>query len=101
VLTVRRALAFLTPFVRGGPPDAATFDWFPVAGAAIGLVLGGVWWLADRMWYPGVAAAVVVAAVERSAGAVGADHVGGAIEGRAAHGARTPAAGGEEHRQGG
>jgi len=59
---VRRALAFLTPFVRGGPPDAATFDWFPVAGAAIGLALGAVWWLADRAWYPAVAAAVVVAA---------------------------------------
>jgi len=59
---VRRALAFLTPFVRGGPPDAATFDWFPVAGAAIGLALGAVWWLADRAWYPEVVAAVVVAA---------------------------------------
>lgn len=37
-------------------------SWFPIAGAVIGLALGGVWWGADRIWPPAVAAAVVLAA---------------------------------------
>jgi len=61
---VRRALAFLTPLPVGStePPDRRTFAWFPVVGALIGLVLGSVWWLADRWWPPAVAAGLVVAA---------------------------------------
>ncbi len=31
-------------------------------GAGIGLTLGGVWWMADRLWAAPVAAAIVVAA---------------------------------------
>ncbi|HJV09116.1 MAG TPA: adenosylcobinamide-GDP ribazoletransferase, partial [Acidimicrobiales bacterium] len=59
---MRRALAFLTPL--GGPvaPAPSALAWFPVVGAAMGLALGGVWWLADRLWAAPVAAAVVVAA---------------------------------------
>ena len=34
--------------------------WFPVAGAAIGLVVGSVWWAADRAFPPLLAAAIVV-----------------------------------------
>src|SRR5207247_2394140 len=34
----------------------------PVVGAAIGAALGAVWWGAERMWPPLVAAAIVVAA---------------------------------------
>lgn len=59
---MRRALSFLTPL--GGPvaPSPAALSWFPVVGAVLGLTLGGVWWLADRLWAAPVAAAVVVAA---------------------------------------
>lgn len=59
---MRAALSFLT--VAGGarPPDATTLDWFPVAGALIGALLGVVWWAAGRAWSPAPAAAVVVAA---------------------------------------
>jgi adenosylcobinamide-GDP ribazoletransferase len=56
------AVAFLTPV--GGAATVAPSDlaWFPVVGAAIGLALGGIWWVADRLWAAPVAAAVVVAA---------------------------------------
>lgn len=58
---MRRALSFLTPL--GGPavPDAATLSWFPVVGALLGLVIGGAWWGAERLWPAAVAAAIVVA----------------------------------------
>jgi adenosylcobinamide-GDP ribazoletransferase len=59
---VRRALAFLTVVGGAASPSPATLWWFPVAGALIGLVLGGVWWGAARWWSPLVAATVVVTA---------------------------------------
>jgi adenosylcobinamide-GDP ribazoletransferase len=59
---MRRALAFLTPLGGAATPSPGTLAWFPVVGAALGLALGGVWWLADRLWAAPVAAAVVVAA---------------------------------------
>jgi adenosylcobinamide-GDP ribazoletransferase len=36
--------------------------WFPVVGAAMGLLLGGVWWVAVKAWPAPVAAALVVMA---------------------------------------
>lgn len=59
---MRRALSFLTPVGGAVAPSPAALAWFPVVGALLGLVLGGVWWLADRLWAAPVAAAVVVAA---------------------------------------
>jgi adenosylcobinamide-GDP ribazoletransferase len=59
---VRSAVAFLTPFGGARPPDAGTLDWFPLVGACLGLLLGGVWWVASRAWISPVAAAVVVVA---------------------------------------
>jgi adenosylcobinamide-GDP ribazoletransferase len=59
---MRRAVAFLTAFGGAAPPSPSTFGWFPFVGAGLGLVLGGIWWLADRLWAAPVAAAVVVAA---------------------------------------
>jgi cobalamin 5'-phosphate synthase/cobalamin synthase len=74
---VRRALAFLTPFGGAAEPDARTMSWFPLAGALIGLVLGGIWWGADRIWPPAVAAAIVLAA---DLGMTGLLHVDGLID---------------------
>jgi adenosylcobinamide-GDP ribazoletransferase len=59
---MRRALAFLTPLGRATVPDARTMSWFPVVGAGIGVVVGSVWWSADRLWPPAVAAALTIAA---------------------------------------
>jgi len=59
---VRRALAFLTPLGRAAVPDARTMSWFPVVGALIGLIVGCVWWGADRLWPPAVAAGLTIAA---------------------------------------
>ena len=59
---MRRALAFLTPLFGASEPRPRTLAWFPFAGAALGLVLGAVWWGAERVWPAGVAAAIVVAA---------------------------------------
>jgi adenosylcobinamide-GDP ribazoletransferase len=59
---MRRALAFLTPLGGARAPSPGALAWFPVVGAVLGLALGGVWWLADRLWAAPVAAAVVVAA---------------------------------------
>jgi adenosylcobinamide-GDP ribazoletransferase len=59
---MRRAIAFLTPFGPSAAPTATTFGWFPLVGAAIGLLVGGVWWAADRAWNPMAAAAVAVIA---------------------------------------
>ncbi|MGI8984370.1 MAG: adenosylcobinamide-GDP ribazoletransferase [Acidimicrobiales bacterium] len=59
---MRRALAFLTPLGGAASPAPAALAWFPAVGALLGLALGGIWWLADRVWAAPVAAAVVVAA---------------------------------------
>lgn len=57
-----RAIAFLTPFGRAGVPTARTLDALPLAGAVIGLAVGGVWWVTDRYWAAAVAAALTLAA---------------------------------------
>lgn len=59
---MRRALAFLTPLGGAAAPGPTALAWFPVVGAAMGLALGGVWWVAARLWAAPVAAAVVVVA---------------------------------------
>jgi adenosylcobinamide-GDP ribazoletransferase len=58
---MRRALSFLTPLGGAAAPSPGALAWFPVVGATLGMALGGVWWLADRLWAAPVAAAVVVA----------------------------------------
>ncbi len=54
------ALAFLTVLGAARPPTRNAFVWFPVVGAAIGGVLGLLWWGAAHLWPPAVAAGVVV-----------------------------------------
>jgi len=58
----RQALAFLTPLGPAAAPSPAALAWFPVVGAVIGLVLGGIWWAAEGPMGPLPAAALVVAA---------------------------------------
>ncbi|HEY4400986.1 MAG TPA: adenosylcobinamide-GDP ribazoletransferase [Acidimicrobiia bacterium] len=59
---MRRALSFLTPLFGASEPRPETLTWFPFVGAALGLVLGAVWWGAERIWPAAVAAAIVVTA---------------------------------------
>lgn len=56
-----QATAFLTALGRARRPTPAAVPWFPVVGAALGLLLGLVWWAAERAWPHPVAAALVVA----------------------------------------
>ncbi len=58
---LRQAVAFLTPFGGAAVPTPAAFFWFPVVGAALGLLLGGIWWGVEGLG-PLPAAALVVAA---------------------------------------
>jgi cobalamin 5'-phosphate synthase/cobalamin synthase len=57
----RQALSFLTPLGGAAPPTSAALPWFPVVGALLGLVLGGLWWAVEDVGGPLVAAALVVA----------------------------------------
>jgi len=59
---LRGALSFLTPLGGAAPPGPGALWWFPVTGAVIGAVVGGVWWVGAHLWPPVVAAALAVAA---------------------------------------
>lgn len=59
---MRSAVAFLTVLGGSARPGRRTLAWFPLVGALLGLLLGGVWWGAGEIWPLLVAAAVVVAA---------------------------------------
>ncbi|MCW2646497.1 MAG: adenosylcobinamide-GDP ribazoletransferase [Pseudonocardiales bacterium] len=59
---MRRAIAFLTPLGGAAVPDRHTLSWFPLTGAAIGAVIGGVWWATSQVWPAVVAAALTVVA---------------------------------------
>ena len=74
---MRRAVAFLTSFGGAAAPDPSALPWFPVVGAGLGLLLGGIWWLAARLWAAPVAAAVVVAA---DLGLTGMLHLDGLVD---------------------
>jgi len=56
------AVSFLTVVGRGAGPTPGALAWFPLVGAALGLVLGGLWVGAERLWPPAAAAALVVVA---------------------------------------
>ena len=60
---MRAAVAFLTPFGGAATPGRTTFRWFPLVGAALGGVVGVVWWGSARAWRgPLVPAALAVTA---------------------------------------
>jgi cobalamin synthase/adenosyl cobinamide kinase/adenosyl cobinamide phosphate guanylyltransferase len=59
---LRQSVAFLTPFGGAATPTSAAFAWFPLVGALLGLVLGGIWWGTEDRLGPLAAAALVVAA---------------------------------------
>ncbi len=82
---MQAALAFLTALGRPAPPTARALPWFPVVGAALGLVLGAGWWLAAQVWPPLVAAALVVAADLALTGLLHLDGLADSADGLLAH----------------
>ena len=58
---MRSALGFLTVVGGAAPPDRRAPAWFGPVGAALGLAVGGAWWVAGELWPPLVAALVAVA----------------------------------------
>ncbi|MHB8263765.1 MAG: adenosylcobinamide-GDP ribazoletransferase [Acidimicrobiales bacterium] len=56
------AVSFLTVFPGRGRMGHSALYWFPVVGAGLGLLLGGIWYGTNLLWPPGVAAALVVGA---------------------------------------
>ena len=83
---MRAAMAFLTPLGRPTTPTPGSFGWFPLVGAALGLVLGGAWWLASSLWPPVLAAAVVVALDLALTGMLHLDGLADSADGLLAHG---------------
>lgn len=79
------AISFLTVVGRGRPPDAGTFRWFPVVGAAIGGVLGLAWWGLAEVFPPGVAAVIVVALDLGITGMLHADGLADSADGLLPH----------------
>ncbi|HMF03397.1 MAG TPA: adenosylcobinamide-GDP ribazoletransferase [Acidimicrobiia bacterium] len=82
---MRRALAFLTPLFGASEPRPDTLGWFPLAGAALGLVVGAVWWGAERVWPAAVAAAIVVAVDLALTGLLHVDGLADAADGLLPH----------------
>lgn len=58
----RQAVSFLTPVGGAASTSPSALTWFPVVGALVGLVLGGLWWAAVEGLGLLAAAALVVAA---------------------------------------
>jgi len=83
---VRAALAFLTPLpVGAGPPGNRTLRWFAVAGAVVGLVVGGSWWAAGEVLPALVAAGVVVLVDVAVTGALHLDGLADSADGLLSH----------------
>ena len=58
---MRSALGFLTVVGGAAMPDRRAPAWFGPVGAALGLAVGGAWWVAGELWPPLVAAVLALA----------------------------------------
>jgi adenosylcobinamide-GDP ribazoletransferase len=58
----RSAVAFLTPLGGAANPSPSALAWFPAVGAAMGALLGLLWWSTEHIWPATVSAAIVVGA---------------------------------------
>lgn len=83
---LREALAFLTPLARSsGRPSSEAMTFFPVIGAALGLLEGISWRGARRAWPALPAAAIVVALDAALTGALHLDGLADTADGILAH----------------
>lgn len=86
---MRDAFALLTTFGRrGGALKASALRWFPVVGGALGVLLGALWWAADKVWPRPVAGAIVVAADLVCTGLLHVDGLADAADGLLPHASR-------------
>jgi adenosylcobinamide-GDP ribazoletransferase len=85
---MREALSFLTVVGRPSPPTPRALRWFPVVGAGVGGVVGGVWWLADQTFSALLAAALAVAVDLAVTGLLHADGLADAADGLLPHASR-------------
>jgi adenosylcobinamide-GDP ribazoletransferase len=83
---MRAALAFLTCLGGPVPPSPRALPWFATVGTGLGLVLGGTWWIAERIWPPLLAATVVVAVDLALTGMLHLDGLADSADGLLAHG---------------
>jgi adenosylcobinamide-GDP ribazoletransferase len=81
----RQAAAFLTPIGGSLAPTPAALAWFPVVGLALGSLLGGLWWGADQLWPPLLAATLVVGADLGLTGMLHADGLADSADGLLPH----------------
>jgi adenosylcobinamide-GDP ribazoletransferase len=86
---VSAALSLLTIFGRAQEPTARAWRWFPVVGAAVGALVGGVWWLGDQAFPPLVAAVLVVAVDLGVTGMLHVDGLADSADGLLCHATRT------------
>jgi adenosylcobinamide-GDP ribazoletransferase len=86
---MRDALGLLTTIGRrGGELSSDALRWFPLVGAMLGALLGAWWWLAERGWPAGVAAALVVVADLALTGLLHFDGLADAADGLLPHATR-------------
>ncbi len=78
---MRRALSFLTVLGRAAEPNERTLSWFPLAGVAVGALVGAAWWVAGRVWPAAVAAVVAVAVDAAITGCLHLDGLADAADG--------------------
>ncbi|HEY2998790.1 MAG TPA: adenosylcobinamide-GDP ribazoletransferase [Acidimicrobiales bacterium] len=78
---MRSALGFLTVVGGASPPDRRAPAWFGLVGAAVGLAVGGVWWVAGELWPPVLAAILAVAADAALTGLLHYDGLADAADG--------------------
>jgi adenosylcobinamide-GDP ribazoletransferase len=65
-VSLRAALAFLTPVGGAAAPGPSSRAWFPVVGAAVGALVGATRWAAGA-WWPALLAGVLAVAVDAAA----------------------------------
>jgi len=85
---MREALGFLTVLGGASTPTPRALRWFPVVGAAVGALVGVVWWTSAQVFPLLVAAALAVVADLAITGLLHADGLADAADGLLPHAAR-------------
>lgn len=86
---MRAAVALLTVFGRSTAPTPRAWAWFPVVGAAVGALVGGVWWAAGEVFPLLLAGALVVVADLAVTGMLHVDGLADSADGLLCHADRS------------
>jgi adenosylcobinamide-GDP ribazoletransferase len=85
---MREALGLLTVLGGSRTPTPRALRWFPVVGAALGGLVGSVWWLADRAFTAFLAASLAIVADLALTGMLHYDGLADAADGLLPHASR-------------